>query len=113
MTADTFAHYVEVSESEGESWHFWIQTRGNKAAIEFLGESLLGLFGEDDYAPYTLYTDILTEEQVDLLCEFADEGYMASHQKVTGVLKLPVTLTEADLYGGGILKLVTKSKAKK
>jgi len=106
-----FIQFTEVNDNEGETWSFWLQYDGNQQAIDDFRDLLdeAEEHADDDEFPYTLTHNIEPESVVDKLVEYADEGYMASHNKVMGVFTCPDTLGEdADyLYKGGITKHFT------
>lgn len=107
-----FRKFTEKNEWEGETWHFWLQVDGNEAALERLGKIL----GEPDKgAPYQLTEEIRPESEVDALVENAEEGYLYSQNKATGVMTIPDHWTDggeqgqevADaLYKGGVTSLL-------
>lgn len=102
----TFTYFREINEHEGEAWTFWLQRDGNEDALLAL-DSVIDAYWEEETEPaYELSVeDTLTETQVDLLCEYSEEGYYATHNKVTGTLRLPDGLTVDTLYKGGVKDL--------
>lgn len=121
MTENTspseFIRFVEVNESEGELWNFWLQVNGNEHQLEDLAELLLeATFDENgnpltkDGLPFALEDDYEDERIVDALVHYADEsGYMPTHQKITGKFTCPTNLGEnlEKLVKGGIKKFFT------
>jgi hypothetical protein len=117
-----FIPFVEENEWEGETWRFWLQVDGNEAELEKLRAVLAeieALYDDSEPgAPFTLgpANTLHDEDFVNKVCDLADEdegGYMAAHQKVTGVLTVPDwpapedfgSRAEQDLYKGGIRAL--------
>ena len=100
----TYALFRETNDHEGESWNFWLERDGNEETLRRLGEMLDAAEEACPYDfPYVLDLDeALTDEQVDLLCEYAEEGYMHSHNKINGTLVVPDDLVPDDLYKGRI-----------
>lgn len=102
-----FARLRETNENEGETWNFWLQVDGNEAEVSKLAALLDDLFDEEDSYdedPYDLTGDIESEQVVDVLVLYAEDGYMSSHQKITGRFTCPDDLGECGdkLYKGGI-----------
>lgn len=121
-----FIKLTEENEWEGETWRFWLQVDGNEDELARLRgaiDSVAQLYdGGEPGCPFTLaaLSQIKDESYVDTLIEQAEEedgGYMASDDKVTGVLKVPDwpapadfgSQIEQDLYKGGIRELFTES----
>lgn len=104
----TFVWFRETNDHEGESWTFWLRRDGNEEALTALAKQLVedGEKIEYDY-PYQIdLTETLLEDQVDLLCDYAESGYYDSHNKVDGTLTLPENFSIMDgLYKGGIRDL--------
>mgnify|MGYP001103003982 FL=1 len=104
----TFVRFEEYNDNEGETWNFWLQLDGNGEELDKLLNLLVDVEGEcleigRDLA-YIFTTNVEPEQIVDKLVEYAEEGYMPSHSKVTGKFTCPDDLGEnADkLYKGGI-----------
>jgi hypothetical protein len=104
----TFVKLTENNEHEGETWHFYIPVEGNEEAIGQLFEAI-AVLDQDVDEQYSLDLTPIPEGEVDILVKHADTGYMANHNKLTGVLTLPddfdEKMTEEDgdlLYKGQI-----------
>lgn len=89
----TFVKLTENNEHEGETWHFYIPIDGNEAAIGQLLDVTIGLDQDIDEG-YSLDVTPIPEVEVDILVKHADTGYMANHNKLTGVLTLPEDFDE-------------------
>lgn len=116
-----FIKLREINEHEGETWRFWLQVDGNEAELKRLRtalERVAELYGDQYDVPFELSDQPKSEAYVDALVEEAegdDDGYMAAHHKVTGVLTVPDwpdlapddydNAIERALYKGGIRKL--------
>jgi hypothetical protein len=104
----TFTLFRETNDHEGESWTFWLQRDGNEDALLALGELIAADEAEATYDyPYKLdLTQTLPEKAVDLLCRYAEDGYYAAHNRVTGTLTIPASFdVDNHLYKGGIMEL--------
>jgi len=77
-----FQILIEENDWEGETWKFYIQVDGNEEAMEELSDIV------STHSEITL-GDIIPESEVDILVKHSDSGYMAYHNKVTGVLSFP------------------------
>lgn len=100
-----FVQFTEINDHEGETWHFWLQLDGNEREITKLSDLLDEAAAEATFElDYTLTGNIEPENVVDKLVQYADSGYMATHNKVTGKFTCPEVLGDnADnLYKGGI-----------
>jgi hypothetical protein len=97
-----YVQFTEVNENEGETWHFWLQVNSNNAELGKL-RGLLAAVQEnaEEDAVYVLTENVEPESVVDKLVRYADEGYMPSHIKVSGVFTCPESLGE---YGDGLYK---------
>lgn len=102
----SFTRFVEMNDHEGETWTFWLQRDDNEDALADLKAKL---DAEDDGydCPYALDLDVtLNEHDVDVLCDYGGQGYMAYHTKVSGCLVVPeglgVAVGDDALYKGGI-----------
>jgi hypothetical protein len=81
-----FVKLTEDNDWEGETWHFWLQLDGNQAELDKLAVWLEEKQGEDDEGGFSLNMDRTRyEDEVDLLVEEADYGYMKTHNKVVGI----------------------------
>lgn len=105
-----FMRFHEYNDHEGESWDWWLQVTGNEAEIAKLA-SLLDAVEEDDDDPwFDLTPDMETEEIVDKLVLYAQNGYYAAHNKVVGVFTCPEHIGDS-LYKGGIRDFFTEKPA--
>lgn len=96
-----YAKFTEVSETEGETWHFYIPLDTNKVALERLAAAI----EPEDYD--LNLAEPVTERDVDVLVKHADEGYWPNHVKLSGVLDVDTILERIalgyyPLYKGGI-----------
>lgn len=89
----TFVKLTENNEHEGETWHFYIPYEGNEEAIAQLFEAI-ALLDQDVDEEHSLDMTPIPEVEVDILVKHADTGYMANHNKLTGVLTLPENFDE-------------------
>lgn len=100
-----FVKLTEKNDHEGETWHYWLQLDGNTKELEKLRNSL-DAYAEEDYDfPYELFEYTRYEDEVDILVEESDWGYMKTHQKFKGRLNLgDLSLVTPDdiLYKGRI-----------
>jgi hypothetical protein len=101
----TFVKLTENNEHEGETWHFYIPYEGNEEAIGQLFEAI-ALLDQDVDEEHSLDMTPIPEVEVDILVKHADTGYMANHNKLTGVLTLPDDFDEkmADEYADPLYK---------
>lgn len=80
--------FVEVTEyGDGEDWVFWIQLEGNEEQLAYLNRLTW-----DNHFKSIFFVDmncVETEEAVDVLVRYADNGNYWSHNKLKGKLKLP------------------------
>lgn len=108
-----YVKYQEVNEHEGETWTFWLSTRGNGPALGRLQELLTLAHEAHDEFPYSLWLNVIRPgETVDAFVSDADgdtECYYPAHTKVTGRLTIPEDLGVGGsldsydlLYKGGI-----------
>lgn len=105
-----FVRFRETNDNEGEAWNWWIQLTGNVQQLAKLAGLLAVLdtgldeeFADD--APFTLLRDqVEPRSVVDKLVQYAESGYYASHNVVTGTFTCPDGLGEYGdaLYKGGI-----------
>ena len=115
MSETVFVRLHEDNDHEGESWNFWLQHTGNEAEMLKLGRMLDEAEAEADEVgydfAYALTTDFEPESVVDKLVEYAEGGYMASHNKVVGAFVCPDDLDDyaEDLYKGGIKRHFARS----
>lgn len=112
----TFVKLTENNEHEGETWHFYIPIEGNEEAIGRLLDAIARL-DQDVDEEHSLDLTPIPEAEVDILVKHADTGYMANHNKLTGVLVLPEDFDEkmaeedADpLYKGSIRGYMNETK---
>lgn len=102
-----YVKLTETNEWDGEQWAFYIPLTGNEAAI---GELAAAITAKGADTQYELDQTPIPETTVDLLVTHAnnDAGYMAAHNKLTGLLAVDETTLskvgdEGDpLYKGGI-----------
>lgn len=102
-----YVKFTENNDHEGETWHFWILADGNESALGHFTSAIDGLeWYEIDLTP-------VPESEVDVLIKHTDSGYMAYHNKLSGVLVLaPEDLKRIEgdeddpLYKGGIAKFL-------
>lgn len=73
---------TEVNEWEGETWHWFIPTKGNKEALEVLAEIV-----KQEPFEYQLSDETYKEKEVDLLVANGDVGYHCQFNKLAGKLK--------------------------
>lgn len=100
----TFVRFREYNDWEGESWDFWLQLDGNEAELAKLDQKLTE-YWEGKFDPwYTLHLGYVeTEDIVDKLVEYAEEGYMPSANKVVGTFTWSKFDTpQGWFYKGGI-----------
>lgn len=108
MSDLTFVRFVETNEHEAETWAWWLQLDGNKAQLDRLGRLLREAAPTspyfDDFAWSLYLDDVEPEPIVDKLVQYADLGYYAAHNKVTGVFSCPDELGKGfgNLYKGRI-----------
>lgn len=100
-----FTRFTEHNDWEGEVWTFWLQVNRNERELVDLFERT-----EPDRETYDMQdpTDSdewITEDEVDLLVRYSDDGYMPTHTKVPGRLHLTDETTIIDLYKGGVREL--------
>lgn len=103
-----FIRLREVNDNEGEAWNWWLQFDGNKLEVHKLSRLLDEADAACDWElSYDLTPDIEYESVVDKLVTYAERGYYASHNKVTGKFTCPDDLGEdaERLYKGGIVDL--------
>jgi hypothetical protein len=78
-----FVKLTEENDWEGETWHFWLQLDGNQAELDKLAVWLEENSQEE--GGFTLNLDKTRyEDEVDLLVEESDSGYLRTHNKVVG-----------------------------
>ncbi len=83
-----FVRFTEHCDHEGETWDFWLQKDGNTADLETLQE-FLNQFDPDGESFELDLTEEASEETVDILVKYTQQGYMDYANKVTGTLTLP------------------------
>lgn len=111
-SGNVYMQLAEVNEHEGETWYFYIPVQGNEVALEQLRAKFTEWDSGDDPEFY-LAEELFTETEVDILVKHGDEGYMAYHNKLAGILPEDVVqgLQEDDgkLYKGNISRLMISS----
>lgn len=86
---------TEVNDWEGETWHFYIPTKGNDSALSELR-------GRLDGEEYSLSETVFKEYEVDTLVrDGGDTDYMPAHIKLFG--RLATEIDPGSLYKGGIV----------
>lgn len=83
-----FVRLTEHNDHEGETWDFWIQKDGNEADLQTLQE-FINKFDPDGESYELNLVEEASEETVDILCKYTQQGYMNYANKVTGTLTLP------------------------
>jgi len=85
-----FVKFTEDNRWEGEVWHFWLQLDGNQAELDKLAVWLEkhSALSDDDDEFYLNLDHTRYEDEVDLLCQEAEPGYMKNHNKVVGIANL-------------------------
>lgn len=117
MSDLTFVRFVETNEHEAETWAWWLQLDGNKAQLDRLARLLREAAATspyfDDFAWSLYLDDVEPEPIVDKLVQYADLGYYAAHNKVTGVFSCPDELGKGfgNLYKGRIRDYFTPALA--
>jgi hypothetical protein len=86
-----FTPLVEINESEGETWTWWIQVNGNQGILDEIKSRIEAAMNESDYyeeydLPEWPYGETLGIDQVGLLERWSHEGYCRDHNVVAGVL---------------------------
>lgn len=100
-----FVKLTEKNDHEGETWHYWLQWDGNTEELKKLDGFLAKHAGDDEDFSYELFHYTRYEDEVDILVDESDWGYMKTHQKFKGRLNLgDLSLVEPDdiLYKGRI-----------
>ena len=93
--------FTEYNSWEGEHWNFYIPLEGNEKQIEIFKKQISG------FENYEVSDKVYSEEEVDVLVENTDSGYMNFHNKLEGKLKETKTQDiTGDLYKGGIKKFM-------
>lgn len=108
----TYVKFTEHNEQEGETWHFWIPTAGNDAALREFAAALGARSDADGEWPYEMDLASAPEAEVDAVVKHADGDYMATHNKLAGLLVISPEAAlrirngdpegEDELYKGGI-----------
>jgi len=103
--------FTEHNDWEGESWNFYIPIEGNTIPIQDLKTFIKNFSFEDMYEiddkPYT-------EEEVTILCDNTESGYMDFHNCLSGKLIVPFLkvedchIVDDPFYKGGIENLMEK-----
>lgn len=68
--------FTENNDNEGERWNFYLLL--TNAEYEHLSQ-LVDDYGDESY---TLHSKVFTEDQVNILVENGDDGYMPSDNKI-------------------------------
>ncbi len=107
----SYFKFTEYNDWEGESWNFYIPIEGNTIPVEDLKTFIKNFSFEDMYKiddkPYT-------EEEVKILCDNTESGYMDFHNRLSGKLILPelkvedCNIVDDPFYKGGIENLMEK-----
>lgn len=114
-----FFKLTEVNDHEGETWHFWLQAEGNADALHAI-RTAISEFDDaaaqqrEEECPYFLGGMLVPESEVDIVVRHGEDGYMAQHTKLTGVLTLPSPFGPDhldELYKGGVRDLFAKAEA--
>jgi hypothetical protein len=95
-TVTDYVRFTENNEWEGETWHFYIPTRGNEEALKEL-KYLLDEVGSETYE-----VDLTTipELEVDILVKHTEFGYLAYQNKLVGRLALTPEVMKNLREGG-------------
>ena len=94
-----YIQFIERNDHEGETWYFYIPVKGNSAKINAIKTIIR------DSDTYSIGRE-LTEDKVDILIEYdVDVGYMARHNKVSGIEDVPeeIDLEDEDPFYKGAL----------
>ena len=108
-----YVMFTENNDWEGESWDFFIQYDGNEEELKALYDNI---HLHDLSETYELnLSKIIPEYEVDFVLKYAKDGYMMSHNKISGKLKFservmtsykdydsPKECTDSLLNKGGI-----------
>jgi len=73
-----FVCITENNDWEGESWRFWVPS--DDPVLETIKEYI-----QDKEDFYQIDETLISEEEVDIICKYAREGYMMSDNKVEWV----------------------------
>jgi hypothetical protein len=100
-----YVKFTERNDWEGEIWRFWIPLPGNEDILEKLKNAL----EDSGFEEYSLDLTPIPEADVDVLVQHAEVGYMASHNKLCGLLRisdedLSKLLDNDDLFYKGEIK---------
>lgn len=107
-----FVRLHEYNDHEGERWNWWLQVTGNEQEIAKLAHLLDDASEQVEWdLDYDLTSDIESEQVVDILALYAEQGYYAAHNKVTGKFTCPDDLGEDQdrLYKGRICDFFDKT----
>lgn len=106
--AKTWVKLTEHNDWEGEEWAFFLQIQGNEQAICTLAQLVMRQDPSDDDCPYELDVTPFSEYEVDDAIRHATDGYMASHNKVPGLLVFPDNFLDQDdpIYKGQIADFI-------
>jgi len=107
----SYYKFTEHNDNEGETWHFFIPVEDNKEDIQNLKTFLEGLLEKE----YEISDKIFTDDEVEILCDNTDSGYMDFNNQLFGKLVLPKLEMHKDgyieddpLYKGGIENFMEK-----
>lgn len=104
-----YYRFTEINDWEGETWHFYIPVKDNEEAIETLRIFIKDFSFED---MYEISNKRFPENEVDVLCDNSEIGYMAYHNILSGKLVLPELkvkdchIVDDPFYKGGIENLM-------
>lgn len=97
-----YIRFTEQNDHEGETWHFYIPIKGNEKKIAKIRELIANEYAEDFYA---IADKVYEETRVRILVEESDSGYMAQHNLVRKIAKLPNKVdweSEDPFYKGAL-----------
>jgi hypothetical protein len=104
-----YIKYQEHNSWEGETWNFYIPTKGNEEALKLLKEKFVNI-----PSPHKIFDKIFDEKTVDMFVEQSECGYMSFHNKMEGkidinsFLSLNIQELEELLYKGNLEKIGLK-----
>jgi hypothetical protein len=92
------ARFTEVNDHEGETWHFYLDAKGQEATLARFRELLEEMAArvvvseeeEEGFSefPFSLSLDLVPEYAVEVLINNGRSGYMPEHQRVSGYLDI-------------------------
>ena len=107
-----YFRFTEHNDNEGETWHFFIPKTENAVAVGNLKIFLEKNNLEDEYV---ISDKLFSENEVEVLCDNTDSGYMDFNNQLSGKLTLPEFVMHKDgyieddpLYKGGIANFMEK-----